>query len=43
MRVGWVGLGRDERAARRRYDRGHDLGLGRPDDSALIEILRGRR
>lgn len=27
-------------AARRLYDRGHDLGLGRQDDSALIEVLR---
>ena len=29
-------------AARRLYDRGHDLGLGRLDNSALIQILRGR-
>jgi 3-hydroxyisobutyrate dehydrogenase len=29
-------------AARRLYDRGHDLGLGRQDDSALIEVLRHR-
>jgi 3-hydroxyisobutyrate dehydrogenase len=27
-------------AARELYDRGHDLGLGRLDDSALIEVLR---
>jgi 3-hydroxyisobutyrate dehydrogenase len=27
-------------AARELYDRGHNLGLGRLDDSALIEVLR---
>jgi 3-hydroxyisobutyrate dehydrogenase len=27
-------------AARRLYERGHELGLGRLDDSALIEVLR---
>lgn len=30
-------------AARQLYQRGHDQGLGRKDDSALIEVLRGRR
>ena len=30
-------------AARRLYLRGHDLGLGRLDDSALIEVLRRQR
>jgi 3-hydroxyisobutyrate dehydrogenase len=29
-------------AARELYDRGHDRGLGRLDDSALIEVLRKR-
>jgi 3-hydroxyisobutyrate dehydrogenase len=29
--------------ARRLYDRGHGQGLGRKDDSALIEVLRGDR
>jgi 3-hydroxyisobutyrate dehydrogenase len=29
-------------AARELYDRGHDRGLGRLDDSALIEVLRER-
>ncbi len=27
-------------AARRLYDEGHERGLGRLDDSALIEVLR---
>jgi 3-hydroxyisobutyrate dehydrogenase-like beta-hydroxyacid dehydrogenase len=26
--------------ARKLYERGHELGLGRLDDSALIEVLR---
>jgi 3-hydroxyisobutyrate dehydrogenase len=30
-------------AARQLYERGHDLGLGRLDDSALIEVLRQNR
>jgi len=30
-------------AARRLYQRGHDLGMGRLDDSALIEVLRASR
>jgi hypothetical protein len=30
-------------AARRLYERGRELGMGRLDDSALIEILRNRR
>ena len=30
-------------AARRLYARGHDLGLGRRDDSVLIEVLRRER
>ena len=30
-------------AARRLYLRGHDLGLGRLDDSVLIEVLRRQR
>jgi 3-hydroxyisobutyrate dehydrogenase/putative dehydrogenase len=30
-------------AARRLYEQGHDLGLGRLDDSALIEVLRANR
>jgi 3-hydroxyisobutyrate dehydrogenase/putative dehydrogenase len=30
-------------AARRLYLRGHDLGLGRLDDSMLIEVLRRQR
>ena len=30
-------------AAARLYQHGHDLGLGRLDDSALIEVLRGDR
>jgi 3-hydroxyisobutyrate dehydrogenase/putative dehydrogenase len=30
-------------AARRLYIRGHDLGLGRRDDSVLIEVLRRER
>lgn len=30
-------------AARQLYQRGHDQGLGRKDDSALIEVLRDRR
>jgi hypothetical protein len=30
-------------AARQLYERGHDLGLGRLDDSALIEVLRQDR
>jgi 3-hydroxyisobutyrate dehydrogenase len=30
-------------AARQLYDQGHDLGLGRLDDSALIEVLRKGR
>ena len=30
-------------AAQRLYDRGHDQGLGRRDDSALIEVLRHAR
>jgi len=30
-------------AARGLYDRGHDLGLGRLDDSALIEVLRRQK
>ncbi len=29
-------------AARELYERGHDLGLGRQDDSAVIEVLRDR-
>jgi 3-hydroxyisobutyrate dehydrogenase/putative dehydrogenase len=29
--------------ARRLYDRGHELGMGRLDDSALIEVLRRDR
>jgi 3-hydroxyisobutyrate dehydrogenase-like beta-hydroxyacid dehydrogenase len=29
-------------AARQLYQRGHDLGLGRQDDSVVIEILRAR-
>jgi 3-hydroxyisobutyrate dehydrogenase/putative dehydrogenase len=29
--------------ARRLYERGHELGLGRLDDSALIEVLRDNR
>ena len=29
-------------AARQLYARGHDRGLGRLDDSALIEVLRER-
>jgi 3-hydroxyisobutyrate dehydrogenase/putative dehydrogenase len=29
-------------AARELYQRGHDLGLGRQDDSAVIEVLRNR-
>ncbi len=28
-------------AARRLYERGHELGMGRLDDSAVIEVLRG--
>jgi 3-hydroxyisobutyrate dehydrogenase/putative dehydrogenase len=30
-------------AARRLYEQGHERGLGRLDDSALIEVLRGQR
>jgi 3-hydroxyisobutyrate dehydrogenase/putative dehydrogenase len=30
-------------AAGRLYQRGHDLGMGRLDDSALIEVLRASR
>ena len=30
-------------AARGLYERGHDLGLGRLDDSALIEVLRQQK
>lgn len=30
-------------AARRLYERGHDQGMGRLDDSALIEVLRQGR
>ena len=30
-------------AARQLYVRGHDLGLGRRDDSVLIEVLRQER
>jgi 3-hydroxyisobutyrate dehydrogenase/putative dehydrogenase len=29
--------------AQRLYERGHELGLGRLDDSALIEVLRANR
>jgi 3-hydroxyisobutyrate dehydrogenase len=29
-------------AARELFQRGHDLGLGRQDDSAVIEVLRDR-
>jgi 3-hydroxyisobutyrate dehydrogenase/putative dehydrogenase len=49
--MGLVGAAADEAgawvplaaAARRLYARGHDLGLGRLDDSALIEVLRPGR
>ena len=49
--MGLVGAAADEAgawvplaaAARELYARGHDLGLGRLDDSALIEVLRPGR
>lgn len=49
--MGLVGAAADDagaatplaRAAARLYDRGHEAGLGRLDDSALIEVLRAGR
>ena len=49
--MGLVGAAADDagaatplaRAAARLYQRGHDQGLGRLDDAALIEVLRAGR
>jgi hypothetical protein len=41
--MGQAGAAAPLTAARRLYSRGHDLGLGRRDDSVLIEVLRRER